>query len=408
MADVRRDRGGRRHRRPHRRADLGAPRSIDARADGRAPGGLLLSINEIEGVPGVPGRRPRLRALPARRGAGGARRRRVPHPTSWRPGARTATAGTCTDDGGSPPARWSLATGARLRALDVPGEERLRGKGVSHCASCDAPLLRDRIVGVVGGGDSALQEALTLADTRAPGGRAAPRPRPRRRRRPTGSASLRTTSGSTSATGGRSTRCSATTRSPASAPASRHRRGRRARGRRAVRLRRARAEHGARAGGLALDADGPDRDRRRAEHRHCRGLRRRNLPRRRRRPRGRLAAGDGATAADRRPPLPGRIRWLSSSPSTTRAASRRRSPAKPLAPRLESLDGKRVYLVDCLFDNSDVFMGELQRWFGEQLPAVETPIVEAARELGRRPGAAGGDRGRRRRRHPRRRRLKHL
>ena len=57
-----------------------------------------------------------------------------------------------------------LATGARLRALGVPGEQRLLGKGVSHCASCDAPLLRDRIVGVVGGGDSALQEALTLAD----------------------------------------------------------------------------------------------------------------------------------------------------------------------------------------------------------------------------------------------------
>ena len=50
--------------------------------------------------------------------------------------------------------------------------------------------------------------------------------------------------------------------------------------------------------------------------------------------------------------------------------------AKPLAPRLESLDGKRVYLVDCLFDNSDVFMGELQRWFGEQLPAVETMIAQ--------------------------------
>ena len=57
-----------------------------------------------------------------------------------------------------------LATGATLKELGVPGEERLRGNGVSHCASCDAPLVRKKTVAVVGGGDSALQEALTLAD----------------------------------------------------------------------------------------------------------------------------------------------------------------------------------------------------------------------------------------------------
>lgn len=57
-----------------------------------------------------------------------------------------------------------LATGAALRELGVPGEEALRGKGVSQCASCDAPLLRERAVVVAGGGDSALQEALTLAE----------------------------------------------------------------------------------------------------------------------------------------------------------------------------------------------------------------------------------------------------
>ena len=55
-----------------------------------------------------------------------------------------------------------IATGTTLKTLGIPGEEQFRGKGVSHCASCDAPLLRNRIVGVVGGGDSALQEALTL------------------------------------------------------------------------------------------------------------------------------------------------------------------------------------------------------------------------------------------------------
>ena len=49
---------------------------------------------------------------------------------------------------------------------------------------------------------------------------------------------------------------------------------------------------------------------------------------------------------------------------------------KRLAPRLESLDGKIVYLVDCLFDNSDVFMDELRDWFAEHLPDVRTPIIK--------------------------------
>lgn len=43
---------------------------------------------------------------------------------------------------------------------------------------------------------------------------------------------------------------------------------------------------------------------------------------------------------------------------------------KQLAPRLQSLEGKVVFLVDCLFDNSDVFMEQLQRWFAEHLPTV--------------------------------------
>jgi thioredoxin reductase (NADPH) len=56
-----------------------------------------------------------------------------------------------------------VATGASLKSLRVPGEARLAGKGVSHCATCDGPLLRNRAVAVVGGGDSAMQEALSLA-----------------------------------------------------------------------------------------------------------------------------------------------------------------------------------------------------------------------------------------------------
>ena len=57
-----------------------------------------------------------------------------------------------------------VASGSHARALGVPGEERLVGKGVSHCASCDGPLFRGQTVGVAGGGDSALLEALTLAE----------------------------------------------------------------------------------------------------------------------------------------------------------------------------------------------------------------------------------------------------
>jgi hypothetical protein len=48
---------------------------------------------------------------------------------------------------------------------------------------------------------------------------------------------------------------------------------------------------------------------------------------------------------------------------------------KRLASRLQSLDGKVVYLVDCLFDNSAVFMEQLRSWFAEHLPAVVTRII---------------------------------
>jgi hypothetical protein len=49
---------------------------------------------------------------------------------------------------------------------------------------------------------------------------------------------------------------------------------------------------------------------------------------------------------------------------------------KRLADRLMSLDGKLVYLVDCLFDNSDAFIEQLRLWFAEHLPSVVTRVIK--------------------------------
>jgi thioredoxin reductase (NADPH) len=56
-----------------------------------------------------------------------------------------------------------IAAGSALRSLGIPGEAKFVGKGVSHCASCDAPFFVGKDVCVIGGGDSALDEAAVLA-----------------------------------------------------------------------------------------------------------------------------------------------------------------------------------------------------------------------------------------------------
>jgi thioredoxin reductase (NADPH) len=81
----------------------------------------------------------------------------------WREGAAW-----CAEPEDLPGTRLSLravicATGATLRPLPVPGAAAFEHRGLAHCADCDGPMLRGQPVVVVGGGDSALQGALTLA-----------------------------------------------------------------------------------------------------------------------------------------------------------------------------------------------------------------------------------------------------
>lgn len=130
---------------------------------GQALGGHLLSIERIDGYPGFPDGVPGYDLCPIiqeQAVAAGAEFAAI-EATALR--ADEGTWRVTTGQGEVHTRAVVIATGTTLKTLGIPGEERLRGKGVSHCASCDAPLLRGRIVGVVGGGDSALQEALTLA-----------------------------------------------------------------------------------------------------------------------------------------------------------------------------------------------------------------------------------------------------
>jgi len=69
-----------------------------------------------------------------------------------------------TDSGAFEALSVIVATGANWRKIGVPGESEFTGRGVSYCATCDGPFCRDREVIVIGGGDTAVQEALFLTN----------------------------------------------------------------------------------------------------------------------------------------------------------------------------------------------------------------------------------------------------
>ena len=132
------------------------------------PGGHLVNIQQIEDFPGFPdgvsgyelGPNTQMQAMNHGAEFAMAEVQALARADSDPSGDWLVT----TSDGQHRAGAVIVGAGSRARALGVPGEGRLVGKGVSHCASCDGPLFRGQTVGVAGGGDSALMEALTLAE----------------------------------------------------------------------------------------------------------------------------------------------------------------------------------------------------------------------------------------------------
>lgn len=125
-------------------------------------GGLVLNVNELDGYPGAESGTELASGLMQSNSDAGITS--VQEEVSGIE-ARGAGFEISTGAGGKHGARAVvIASGARLRKLGVPGEQEFEGRGVSSCADCDAPMFMNEEVIVVGGGDSAMQEALVLAN----------------------------------------------------------------------------------------------------------------------------------------------------------------------------------------------------------------------------------------------------
>jgi thioredoxin reductase (NADPH) len=132
--------------------------------EGLEPGGQLTLTSEVENYPGFPD------------AINGMDLMQAIHDQAARFGARFEAADVVSADLSRRPFVVELddgrrlathalivASGARARRLGLPAEEQYMGRGVSTCATCDAAFYQDRVTAVIGGGDSAMEEAIFLS-----------------------------------------------------------------------------------------------------------------------------------------------------------------------------------------------------------------------------------------------------